>query len=232
MSDVVRVILAEMRAEAMERSKKSKGRDEPQPFITISRMAGAGAHTLAENLARRLNAARTDGVSWHSFDRELVEMVARDHQISETLIESLEQTNRSWLSETLRGLKFADNTPSTTSLYRKVAESVLALARVGHTIIVGRGGGFITQALPKGTHVLVVAPIEVRAERMAASRNISQDEAARLIRQSDENRAAFYRQQWPDMPYRAETFTITLNSAMMSEQQMVDAVLPLIPADG
>ncbi len=231
MSDPVRVMLAEMRSSAMQRSKRPTGSsDVVIPFITISRMSGAGAHTLASNLADRLSRGQPDTDRWHSFDRELVDLIAADHQISQSLIDTLEDTGRSWLDSVLSGLKFSGNTPSELELYRKVAQSVLALAKAGKTILVGRGGVFITQDVPGGIHLLVTAPVEVRAERTAEMRDISLNEATRLIRDIDQNRADFYQRHWPGRPYGPESFMLTLNSAMLSEQQMVDTIVPLVPS--
>ena len=104
------------------------------------------------------------------------------------------------------------------------------LARGGRSIIVGRGGVFITRDLPGGIHVLLVAPFEQRVQHMACRRELSGDEARKLVRDIDQNRQAFYRRYWPKQGLTAEAFTITLNAALMTDEQMVGAILPLVPA--
>lgn len=57
--------------------------------------------------------------------------------------------------------------PSLWALEHKIAEAVLQLAHVGHVIFAGRAANVITRDVPGGLHVRLVAPPEVRAERVA-----------------------------------------------------------------
>lgn len=230
MRDPIRTMIADVRATAFPSQRADDEGGGAAPFITISRMAGAGGNTLAQHLAQRLNEGQEGDAGWRVFDRELVELIARDHDISESLVATFGDTGRSWLTEALSGLQFSGNAPSEVKLYRKVAESVLALARMGRSIIVGRGGMFITQSLAGGTHLLIVAPLEHRVRHMAELRKTTDAEAARYVRETDANRAEFYRRNWPDSPHGPESFTLTLNSAKMDEQEMAEAVLPLVKA--
>jgi hypothetical protein len=125
-----------------------------RPFVTIAREAGAGGRSLSHALADALN-QRDDTTRWRAFDRELVEKVAADHQISETLVESLEKKTRSWLDELL-----VSGPESSFGVYRRVAATIRALAEVGGAVIVGRGGVFVTEGLPGGIHIRLVAPLE------------------------------------------------------------------------
>jgi hypothetical protein len=49
------------------------------------------------------------------------------------------------------------------------------------------------------------------------------------VKDVDHNREAFYRRHWPGKELTPQTFTITLNTAGLTEEQMVAAVMPLIP---
>jgi hypothetical protein len=53
--------------------------------------------------------------------------------------------------------------------------------------------------------------------------------AANEVRRIDQNRESFYKRYWPDTPLSPSIFTATFNSAAMSDEKMVEAVLPLIP---
>lgn len=93
----------------------------------------------------------------------------------------------------------------------------------------GRGGVFITGDLPGGVHVRLVAPHQQRVEATARRLGVPPDEAARWVHEADRNRAIFYRRYWPYKHLVPETFTVTLNTAGLSEDQMAAAVLPLVP---
>ncbi len=192
--------------------------EAPKPFVTIARQAGAGGHTLAENLVQRL------GRDWKTYDRELIEQVAQDHQVSPLLLESITDEKVTWLREVFGGR------PSEISLYHKVAVAIHGLAHTGNAVIVGRGGVFITQHMPAAVHVYLVAPVKHRIEHLAGYLNFSRSQSERKVREIEANRAAFYRRYFPKQQLSPENFTITLNTSVLTDDQIGDAVMPLIEA--
>ena len=200
----------------------------PLAFVTISRETGAGAWTLAGGLVERLNHDEPQPPLWTCWDRELVEKVASDHHLSKELIESLEEVNRSWFQDFVAGLSFHGGDVDGFKAYRRVAETIRALAQIGHVVIVGRGGVFITRDLPCGVHVRLVAPLAYRIAELARRANLSPGQAAAEVRHKDAARRGFYGQYWPQRSLGPESFTITLNSAVVSTEQAVDCLIPLI----
>lgn len=198
------------------------------PFITISRQAGVGARSLAERLVDRLNENRRLDPPWSCWDRELVEKVAAEHNVAAELVEALDESDRSWLREFLAGLTVSDNQPSEEAVYRYVATTIRALAQVGRVVLVGRGSVFITQNLPGGVHVRLVAPLEVRVRNVQQELQIDERAALAEVRRQERNREAFYARYWPERQLTSELFHLTLNAARMDEQQMVDCILPLV----
>ncbi|MCL2646601.1 MAG: cytidylate kinase-like family protein [Phycisphaerales bacterium] len=210
------------------------------PFVTISRQAGAGGYTLGTLLAERLNGleyaeARLGSLNetqppppWQCLDRELVERIARDHHLSAGLIDSLQHSSHTWIGEFFGGLSHTDNQPSELAVFRRVAETVRALAEAGHVLLVGLGSVFMTRDMPGGVHVRLVAPLEYRVRTMAKKHNLSESHARAMVENLDAGRDSFYRQYWPHTPLHAGLFHITLNAGLMREEQMVDCVLPLI----
>ena len=210
----------------------AKGRrlPAPLPFVTIARQAGAGGVTLAQVLVKHLNEPDPPKQPWGAFDRELVERVAADHQISASLIDSLGEASSSWLSEFFAGLRFSDKGQLANELqvFRRVAQTIRALAQVGRVVIVGRGGAYITRNMPGGVHVRLVAPLEHRIKASAERHQLSQAEAADHIRQFDQNRQAFYKRYWPDQTQGPELFTATLNTSDLDEDQLIECITPMI----
>lgn len=207
------------------------GRGAQAPFVTISRQAGAGGRTLASDLVKALNArdAKHD-TPWHVWDHELVEKVSAEHQIPEEVIDTLEDTRHPWFSEFISGLS-ANGPHDDFKVYRRVAVTLRALALSGRGVIVGRGGVFITAGIPNGIHVRLVAPLEHRIQRTAERLQLTHQAAAARVREIDRNREAFYRRYWPSKTIAPETFTLTLNTAELSETQLVECLLPLLTGD-
>jgi hypothetical protein len=233
-TDALNELLASIRAGLylqQQRADAETRRTDP-PFVTISRQAGAGGRTLAWALADRLNALDPGERPWTVWDRELVEKVAREEHIPVTLIESLELEGprRNAFQDFLASLS-ARNDPADLDefqVFRRVANTVRALARAGRTIIVGRGGVYATADLAGGVHVRLVAPLQGRVAHMAGVLNFSERDAASEVRRIDRYRETFHRRYWPDKALLPEIFTITLNTARAGEGQMVESILPLI----
>jgi len=222
-------ILATVRSHVHTISDHPGDQSQQSPFITISREAGAGGRTLMRRLIEslnRLDPAQPGQQPWAGFDRELVEKVASDHNLHHSLVELLGEQCHSWLYDVFAGLS-AQTTES--KVYRRVAETIRGLALGGRSIIVGRGGALVTQNIPLGVHIQIVAPFDHRAEQMAHVMNTDLKHAANEVRRIDQNRASFYKRFWPNTPLSSSIFTLTLNSAAISEEKMVQAVLPLIP---
>ncbi|MAE67211.1 MAG: hypothetical protein CMJ18_23365 [Phycisphaeraceae bacterium] len=199
----------------------------PPVFVTIAREAGAGGRALAHQLADRLTAMEPMSAPWRAFDRELVEKVAADHDLSTTLIETLEQTSQNWLRYLLDSVIYPDD-PGEIEVFRRVAATIRALGKAGRNIIVGRGGVFITSGLPGGVHVNLVAPKPTRIERLAQELEIPKAQATSNLNRIDAARQDFYRRHFPNQTLNPEAFTITLNTALIDEPGMVEVLTPLI----
>lgn len=215
---------------ATARREAEHGR-QARPFITISREAGAGGHTLQEKLLERLR--RFDPTpagehEWTGVDRELVEMVAGDDTMLAQLVEGLGEQSRSWLDEMLSSM-FSSSTTEFAA-YRKTAKAIRALAERGRVIVIGRGGVFVTRGMPMGVHVYLVAPEADRIAHMQRVWQVSRDEAAQRVRQLDANRRAFYERYWPGHTLSPEQFTATFNTTRATDDEIADAVLTLVPS--
>lgn len=206
------------------------GHDTEPPFFTISRQAGAGGEPLAHRLSERLNLVEPGERHWSAFDRELVERVASDHNLSAELIESIGQGGRNWLEDlfetmTTRPLMRTGE----LELYRMIAETVLALAEVGRVVLVGQGAAFITQQRTGGIHVRLVAPLSHRIEQAAWALQLTRREALEYIRRTERRRELFFRRFWPNQSLSAESFTVTFNTAHSTADQQVDALIAMLP---
>ena len=230
--------LASIRAalfwEQRQRQRSAESGQQPVPaprFVTISRQAGVGGRSLAGLLAEKLNAINPAERPWAVWDRALVEKVAGEQHIPESLVESLEHP-RSWIGEFLAGLSLEGDPQELDEfqVFRRVATTVRGLARAGRAIIVGRGGVYATRDLPGGVHVRMVAPLEFRIANLARLLNVSESHAAREVQRLDGERQAFHRRYWAGKALLPEIFTVTFNCFDVRDDQIVECILPLIVA--
>jgi cytidylate kinase len=164
--------------------------DEPsgyRPFITISREAGAGAHTLAHALLERFereNAPLFRG--WQIIDRDLCERVAGDYNLRASVQSLVGEEYRSQIEDAI--LTMLGQTPRDVVM-RRIFETIRTLGSVGKVIIVGRCGMCVTRDLPGALHLRLVASESSRTARMMRLLKIPQARAKQVVENHDRDRA-------------------------------------------
>jgi cytidylate kinase len=76
---------------------------------------------------------------------------------------------------------------------RTITGVIEALAEGGNVVLVGRGSPVILRDRPGSLHVLTMAPLEIRARRIALREGTTVEEARHRVQESDHGRAAFHR---------------------------------------
>lgn len=227
-----RAVLAALKEAASERSSsKLQALSLPGsvPFVTISRQAGAGGKLLAQQLVETLNRHDPQAKPWSAWDQELIEKVAFEQNLPRECIAALEDDRRPWFLDFVNGLISQNAGAGDESIvYARVAETIRALALAGRAVIVGRGGVYLTAGMDGGVHVRLVAPLAHRVENLATQLNISLDEAVKRVAQIDHNRELFYKRYWPKKQLTPDIFTVTLNTAALTDDQMIKCLLPLV----
>lgn len=225
----LRQVLGSLRTASTTGGHASQAELPHWPFVTISREAGTGGMNVGRVLAARLNGRDPPEHPWQCLDRELVERIAADHHMSTDLIDSLEHSSHTWIEEFLRGLSRSDEkTPSELAVFRRCVETMRALARAGHVILVGLGGVLIARDMPGGIHVRLVAPLEWRVANLARNDNLSAGDARKRVAQLDRERQSFFDRFFPTQPLTPEMFHLTLNAGRLSDEEMADAIAGLL----
>ncbi|HVM49047.1 MAG TPA: cytidylate kinase-like family protein [Candidatus Acidoferrum sp.] len=194
------------------------GLGEQWRAVTISRLAGAGAHEVGEALAQHLQAhSPKNAPPWTQFDRNLVERVLRDHQLPERMARFMTEDRISELHDTVDEL-FGLHPPSWT-LVRQTADTILKLVELGRVIIVGRGGGIITRGLDYVFHVRLVGSLERRIQHVEEYYKLSRKEAAAFVEREDRGRRRFLRKYFQldiDDPL---LYHVVINTDLVSYRQ-------------
>jgi cytidylate kinase len=151
--------------------------------ICMSREAGSGAGALARLVGQRLH--------WKVYDDELIEAIAHRMVLPLDDVKALDEQAPSMVQEWLLPLREEYYAPQEAYLDH-LAKLIEAIGRAGESILVGRGAGFM---LPRETtlSVRIVAPLKVRAQRMAERMGVSLRTARRAAKDLDRRRTQFDR---------------------------------------
>lgn len=158
-------------------------------FVTISRQAGAGGHSLADRLIERFDAHSDTELfgGWGVYDQRLCEIVAADPRMKEAFDSLVAEEYRSAADDFFR--QVIAPTVDQDAVMARVFEVIHAVASTGNAVILGRGGSHVTDGLAHGVHIRLVAPEHVRLERLMALNGIGERAARDLARDLDANRA-------------------------------------------
>jgi Cytidylate kinase-like family len=177
-------------ARVMRQAHRRPSRDGDVRVITISRQAGSGAHAVADALVDQLRAGTSDtAVPWKVFDRDLVEKVIHEHDLPERMAEFMPEDRISAIADTLDEL-FGLH-PSSWSLVRRTADTILHLAELGNVIIIGRAGSIITRHISGAFHVRLVGSKETRIAHVMDYHELNRDDAMEYVRHHDIGRKRY-----------------------------------------
>lgn len=160
-----------------------------RPFVTISRQAGAGGHSLARVLIRKFNEQPDKDLfgNWEMFDQKLVAMVADDPDLRVSVETLLGEQYHKAADDFFRQL--LTSTTHQDIVMSRMFRLVRTIAEVGRAVIVGRAGSEVTRGLGPAVSIRLVAPEEVRLKRMMELHNHSEKKATEAIDKHDSGRA-------------------------------------------
>ncbi len=158
-------------------------------FITISRQAGAGGITIGEKLGCYLNKELAGKCPWTLFDKNLVNEVVKEHNLSEKILPFLKESSISEIEDILDDL-FGLHPPQFT-LVQRTTETILHLAKMGRVILVGRGAPVITRKIERGVHVRLVGSFQKRKDHLKEYFQFNDKEAGLFLKKEDKGRAQY-----------------------------------------
>jgi cytidylate kinase len=186
--------------------------NEDRFTVTISRQLGSLGHDVAQALAIRLG--------YRLVGRELINQAALRAGAPEAGLAMIDDLG-------LLGLR---PSPQACLAYRHAVRQVLEeLAEQGRVIIVGRAGQVILRLAPRTLHVRIIAPLQLRASRVASRERISVDSALARIEASDRARRNYlkrcYHINWND----PELYDLVINTEHVAVDTAACLVCQALP---
>jgi cytidylate kinase len=204
-------------------AKAPAGAAKAAPTVTMSREAGAGGLPIAEQLVEYLQRHWPGPAGpWTVFHRNLVQKVIDDHKLSERLIEYMPEDKVSAIEDALQEL-FGLHPPAET-LVQRVTETILRLAELGNTIIVGRAANVITAHMPNTFHIRLVGSLEVRVKRVQEHFQFSPAQAAARVREEDTARRRYVKKYFKKDIDDPLLYHLILNTDDFTYEQATDII--------
>jgi cytidylate kinase len=218
---------AEAVREYLRQRRKEELVCEISPFVTISREAGAGGHTLAREILRRLEDTMPEmGSGWEVFDYKLCLMIAQDEELNGSFSSLMAEEYKSEYNQAIYDL--LSGKTQQYHLYKRVFEIVRALATLGRVVVVGRAGACVTADMPHGISLRLVADFDTRVYRMMQLLEIPEDEAVRKVREQDRDRYRLVKDFFGKDIHDPHLYDVVFNTDRITLKEMAEVAADMI----
>jgi hypothetical protein len=226
-SDVGRIVEKQMRnwelarAQHLGQRRAAAAPPDVADFVTISRTLASGGSEVAALLGERLH--------WPVFDRELLHAMAGDDQVRARVYAQLDERDESWIEGAMHWIIAGEL--RTDDYFRRLSETILALARQGRAVFLGRAADLI---LPRahGLRIRITAPLAPRAQAFARENNIPEALARDQLERIDHQREDFRRRHFGPTANDDTRQDLLLNLANFGPPQAVDVIVAALRARG
>lgn len=175
--------------------------------VTISRQLGSLGFEIGNLVA--------DCLGYHVVWRELINEAALRSGTPDVALAVIDE---------LGLLGMAPTPKNSTAYLQAVRTIVLELAGKGNVVLVGRAGQRILADYPGTVHVRLIAPLDLRIQRIAREQKISVDAARAQIEASDRSRRLYlkryYQADWED----ASLYDLLINTGRISSREACDLI--------
>ncbi len=178
--------------------------------VTISRLIGSYGDIIAAVVARRMGLELIGPTQVHEMARKC------DQEYSDACS----------MYEKEHGPRFFERVlfdrPAYVSLFQALTYE---LAARGNVLIVGRGSQVILRDVPGVFRARIIAPRDLRVDRIMERYNISRDEADEFVRKSDHEREALIHSIFHTDPNDWALYDLTINTAHYNAASVCDIVV-------
>ena len=142
-------------------------------LVVISREMGSGGTQIGRAVAERL--------AYRFIDREVILEAARRYEVQEEKLARLEESKPTFWER-------FDHARERYLIFLQAA--LYSFAAQDNTVIAGRAAPLLLKDIAHALRVRIIAPLDVRAARVAEEEHLTQAEAEARVRRYDEESAA------------------------------------------
>ncbi len=193
-------------------------------FITISREYGCSGYAIAKEIATIMNNAdKTPEPLWAAYERQVLDRVMEEMDISSSLVKTLTDDALRDLTDILKGM--LSDLPPQVAVYQKLAQTIRILAAHGNVVLVGRASNVITRGMTGGFHVHLVAPMEYKVSHVMKTKSLSKKEAEKLVIDNTARRENYIREYVKFDVTDPHNYDLVINLANITNKGVADLII-------
>jgi cytidylate kinase len=218
--------LEEYNRRQKEKAAAHHRKPKPHPCITISREFGCEGYLVAEHL-RELMIQKT-GDEWLLIDKAVLEEVARRHNISEDILQTLGENNRI-MNEILA--TFSHRWKSDQEYFRLLSSHIFALAEQGNVIIIELSSAVITRHIEHSFHFRLYGSEAFKTATLARRLNMTTEDAEKLMHRQQKQRDHFDIDFLNHNGHDPALYDLLFNNSRVSPERIAGTIAGFVEAD-
>jgi len=189
--------------------------------LTLSRQFGCEAYPMAVALKEALE-KEDEGQSWTIFDRNLIDKILEETQISRRVLENF--GSKSVFYDSLMS-SLVPKWTSDADIYELMVKTIISAAQEGRAIFVGRGAAVVTQEMPRCFHFRLSGEREYRIGSLMRRRKLSREEVLSMMKEREAERERFISRFLGSDTAAIDNYHMVLNTEKSSIDQMAQTIL-------
>ena len=199
--------------------------------VALSQVDGSGAESIGRDVAQQLG--------FGYLNEAIVAQVARDRGVDPAIISDAEQRKSLFSRLAEMALREAPQMSSPPKLYAfdetdmllwDIRDAVRNAADRGNVVLVAHAACYACAYRSDVLRVWVTAPPSTRASRLASALDLSDKEAAKLVRQSDAARASYLKKVY-DIDEESDTdYDVIINTERLTTDAAAGLIIGLVRA--
>ncbi len=174
-------------------------------IVTIGREHGSNGRDVARALAEDLG--------YRCYNKEIVDKAAETSEFSKEVLESYDEKRVSpFIAPTLHYAAIHDGFQLNMQVAAAQFQAIRELAEAGDCVFVGRCADYVLRKRQDLLRVFILADEPFRIRSMMQRRNLTEDQARKLIRQVDKDRASYYKYYTDQSWGEKENYDLCINS--------------------
>lgn len=206
----------------------------PIRVITLARQHGTSGEAIAAEIATELG--------WQLIDYAILQKAASEAGISpetlkgasqhrgllERILEAIGRSQPAYDGGWIPPIALRSSPLYTSAEYRSfIEEAIREFAERGNVLILGHGASLVLSKRADTLRILVTGSKAIRA-RQAVAAGMSADDAARQIRDADQEREAYFREFYNEAWLDPSTYDLVINTDRLSVDEAVAAIVDII----
>ncbi len=194
-------------------------------IVTIGRQHGSGGHDIARLLAKELKV--------NCYGKEIVDEAARRSNLCREVVESYDEKRVTAFAAGephffgLQGA-FGLNMQAASAQF----EAIRSLAAEGDAVFTGRCADYVLRERDDLLRVFILSDLPHRVKTVAARYSLGEEQARKLIREVDKDRASFYRYYTDQIWGEAGNYDLCINSGLIGVEGAVQVIMSCLKARG